>query len=260
MEVGSITVLVYTVLCSQLPFQGHQFKLLWLLIKHLCCHCRFFFLSLRISSQSTGAVPKCTALMERHFPDWELFPYDGLLSVMPWWHPLNLEKIGVKSIMRTYFHFERQPWELSEVCRLTVAHPTAVTERYTHGTELSVKEKLLEKISILSEVSLIPVVVEAFPVLNGVLCLSKQTKDVLWIARSEDFWTKTNSLSSSFHICSVFVQVLMLKPPVDARICSVVFGPAAALANDRWLLIFQSTSFSWAGFLSCTLLTVCILC
>lgn len=39
--------------------------------------------------------------------------------------------------------------------------------------------------------------------------------------------------SSSFHICSVFVQVLMLKPPVDARICSVVFGPAAALANDR---------------------------
>lgn len=81
--------------------------------------------------------------------------------------------------MKTYFHFERQPWELSEVCRLTVAHPTAVTERYTHGTELSVKEKLLEQISILSEVSLIPVVFEAFPVLNGVLCLSKQTKDVL---------------------------------------------------------------------------------
>lgn len=31
---------------------------------------------------------------------------------------------------------------------------------------------------------------------------------------------------------SVFIQVLMLIRPADARICSVVFEPAAALAND----------------------------
>ncbi|XP_071600023.1 F-box/LRR-repeat protein 5 isoform X1 [Heliangelus exortis] len=45
-------------------------------------------------------------------------------------------------------------------------------------------------------------------------------------------------------ITALILQVLMLKPPVDARICSVVFGPAAALASERCPLLFQPTSFS----------------
>lgn len=61
----------------------------------------------------------------------------------------------------------------------------------------------------------------------------KNKKEILSeLPGSEDSGSEQMAFSS-FHMCSVFVQVLMLKPPVDARICSVVFGPAAALANDR---------------------------
>lgn len=44
---------------------------------------------------------------------------------------------------------------------------------------------------------------------------------------------------SSFHICSVFTQVLTPKPPVDARTCSVVSEPAAALVNDLTTFLFS---------------------
>lgn len=56
---------------------------------------------------------------------------------------------------------------------------------------------------------------------------------------------------SSFHICSVFAQVLTLKLPADARTCSVVSEPAAALVNDPTPYLFCLLHLT--GFLSCTL-------
>lgn len=74
--------------------------------------------------------------------------------------------------------------------------------------------------------------VSDFTVLNEVYCKNKNKETLPESSGSEDSGSEQMAFSRS-HVCSVFVQVLMLKPPVDARICSVVFGPAAALANDR---------------------------
>lgn len=66
-------------------------------------------------------------------------------------------------------------------------------------------------------------------VLNGILM--KGDINVLFSqSRQTGFYVITEKFLLSHS--SVFTQVLMLTPPVDARICSVVFEPAAALAND----------------------------
>lgn len=62
-------------------------------------------------------------------------------------------------------------------------------------------------------------------------CIAIKNKSMYQLFHKQDYYYVISRKFLLSHF-SVFIQVLMLIPPADARICSVVFEPAAALAND----------------------------